>query len=481
MKLRGVRSWGAVGLCWCVAVASGCVIKSNQGSNDGGAGGRSVATAGSSQTGALAGGAGGAVSPGVGGTATGAGTAGVANVNGGAAGTENHGGGAGADTLAGAAGAGDGGGAFVNWLAVLESAQLAVDEGKLDIDLTGDGVPDLRRSLSGATVLRDEVDADGDQVAELVWDYSQPTKTFRRDDNHDGNFEEAMDVVADATKPAVVTFHEAIDETSDGSPNIVRDWTVDPSIATVAIDVQEDTDGDGSLDWTITNTVDRVQGKFVNVTTSGAGACSPDKAAQIDAAVNESVQQAMDCLAQSHPSLGLKLAKFLTYSKITVRCDSTMSGCGLADLCDVSAPWFGKRDAPITLGDGAFDPERCGALSSTLFHEMMHYVLGGAHPYGAEIDPGDPVVGCERMCFGSKAGPSASESPASNLDCAACLGVRAGNAKCSKFPQKPCEPPPVQCPCRGILYADMISCSVGCPRGLACFTARCVERGPCRE
>jgi hypothetical protein len=380
-----------------------------------------------------------------------------------------------------AAGAGSSGGALANWVALLEAAQLSAEDGKTAIDLTGDGVPDLQRTLSGATVLSEEIDVDGDKTADLVWDYSQAIKTFRRDDNHDGNFEEAMDVVADETEPTIITFHEAIDDGSDGSPNIVRDWTVDPSSDTVAIAVQEDTDGDGALDWSITHTVDRVQAKFVKVTTSGTGACSPDQAAKIEAATNESVQQAMDCLAQSHPSLGMKLAKFLTYSRITVRCDSTMTGCGSADLCDVGGPWFGKRDAPITLPDGAFDVDRCGSLSSTLFHEMMHYVLGGAHPYGAEIDPGDPVVGCERMCFGSSAGSPGTEPPASNLDCAACLGVRAGSSKCAKFPQKPCETPPVQCPCRGTLYADVFTCNVLCPTGLGCVTGRCLERGPCRQ
>lgn len=480
----------ALGLCGLLSAISGCTVTVDKGSsqNAGKAGGgASFASAAAGQGGPSSGGSaavtelqGGGAGAGQAGSAVGAGgsaaVAGAASLLAGAANAEI----AGSPSIGGAGG---GTGVAVDWIAVIEAARTAIVEGRTAIDLTGDGLPDYYRTLAGAATSREEIDADGDGTTDLVWDYSQATKTFRRDDNHDGNFEEALDVTADLAEPTIVSYVETLDSGSDGAPDVVRKWTVDPSIATIGVEVQEDTDSDGTLDWSITNTVQRQQRKFASVSTSGANACSADQAAKIDAAVNQAVEQAMGCLAASNPSLGMKFAKFLANSNITFGCDSNTSDpyCGSADMADTSAPWFGKREVPISLDGPAFDPTKCGPLASTIFHEMMHYV-NGLHQYGdGSTDPGDSVYGCEKMCFGVLA-PDGSTSTASNLECAACLGVKADSSKCKKFPQKPCPTAPAQCPCKGgTLYPDALKCSVGCPSGLACFTARCKERGPCAK
>lgn len=128
----------------------------------------------------------------------------------------------------------------------------------------------------------------------------------------------------------------------------------------------------------------------------------------------------------------------------------------------------------------AYNPAACGPLSSTLFHELSRFFLGPHRVGDGQRDPADRVYNCERACFGHL-------SVQTSQTCAACVGGKNGDARCKKFRFVPCEnkPTPSYCGCpanKSRWYDDPSSCAVGCPTGLACFTARCEDStaGPCK-
>lgn len=360
-------------------------------------------------------------------------------------------------------------------LAAVTAARAAIQAGQTAIDLNGDGVTDYQRTLDQAgNLVKEEIDIDQDGTADMVWDYSGETRTFREDRNHDGTPERRWDVTADADNPAIVTYVHGRDTNADGRVDYQLTYTVDPSDPSITLQIEEDVDFDGTFDWEEAAVTTRVQhGSLVSVSTTGPTACTPDKQAKLEEAFNNAVKNASSCLNRMDSGAALDFLRTIAGATFKLGCvagDGTY--CGEADVANAKYRWFGKDELPINITDEGFGNPGCGSLEATIFHEIMHYVAG-LHEIGDGTgDPADPVYGCEKACYGG----------GNSQDCAACLGARQGDSRCKHFPQKPCtDPAPAYCPCGNPrMYDSATLCAVGCPSGLGCFASRCKERGPCR-
>lgn len=351
----------------------------------------------------------------------------------------------------------------------IQAARDAIARGEQVIDLDGDGRKEYRRTLdSQGSLLKEEIDADGNGHYELVWDFSQPVKTYREDKDGDGTFEEMVDVSEPSSNPAAATYVLHRDASGDGVIDTRHTYTIDPAAPTFEVLTETDAEQDGFWSGNSRTSVERIQKNGIApVSTSGPGSCSASDKALIDTAVSSAITKGVACLNGISASLALKVARTLAGAQFPIACGNA-TWCAEVDVANEKRRWFRKDNLPIIIHPPAFGAA-CGSLESTVFHELLHYALG-LHEY--TNDPGDRVFACEKTCFGS----------ATSQTCAACLGSKNGDTRCSKYPFQACTGPvPATCSCNGKLYPDEPSCKARCPSGLACFAfTTCDRRGPCR-
>ena len=166
----------------------------------------------------------------------------------------------------------------MDYAAAVVAARAALAGGATAVDLNGDGQTDYRVTRDGGgNILREELDLDQDGTAEMIWDFTGTTKTYREDRDHDGTPERTWDVTADTTDPTIVTYITARDTSGDGQVDYRVTYTVDPTADEVTLQLEEDVDLDGTFDWEESATTTRVQHAIASVSTSGPNACTPEK------------------------------------------------------------------------------------------------------------------------------------------------------------------------------------------------------------
>jgi len=320
-----------------------------------------------------------------------------------------------------------------------------------------------------------------------VWDFRSPTRTYRAYPSRAATVAaHSMDVTlvpteGDPATDVAATFISTDDTTGNNIPDQRVTWVVDTSSPTVSITVETDPTESGSWSVVYTGTEPRLQQSLMVDPTPPPVGCTADDAKALTDTFDPLINAGAACLKAMDSDLGKKFYEFFVDdNNVTVSCGTQTGFCGESDLAGAIYHWF-PGDAPgqlsITIAPNGFaDPAHCGALSSTLFHELMHFFLG-PHKIGDGMpDPGDRIYNCEKTCF--------SPSEANSQTCAACLGSKNGDSRCNAYPQAPCDgsAPPAYCPCGdGNWYADSISCAVGCGSGLACFAVQCqTTNGPCQ-
>lgn len=356
------------------------------------------------------------------------------------------------------------------WIA-LAAARAAYERGDTRIDLDGDGRAEwvLEGRVGAGRLTRETIDSDNAGTPDMVWDRTGPVHSFRLDRNRDGRPEFMIESRVASANPSLLTHVVTEDTNGDNVPDLRRTYTPDPAQDTVSVQVELD---DGSGRWTAggwtTSTPNRQRRVIAHVPTSGAGACTPAQAAQIQAALDEALSRGADCLARMDSRWALRFARKFAASDVRIDCAETdPMSCGWARIDEVGQHWYNDDNVHISLGNASFSAA-CPALAQTLFHELMHFDLG-AHPYGdGSADKGDRVWGCEAACF--------APSPTS-IHCAQCLGTLNGNSRCSSFTHRSCEGMNVSTVCKGsgVVYPNPGACASDCAAG----AGGCQQRGPC--
>ncbi|MBL8684816.1 MAG: hypothetical protein JNK05_36910 [Myxococcales bacterium] len=356
-------------------------------------------------------------------------------------------------------------------LAALTAARAAYQRGETRIDLDGDGRAEwvLEGRVGNGRPTRETIDSSNAGSPDMVWDRTGAVHSFRLDRNRDGRPEFVIESRVSTSNPALYTHVVSEDTDADNTVDLRRTFTPDPAQPTVAVQYELD---DGSNRWMAggwtTMVPNRQRRVTAQVPTTGAGACTPAQAAQIQSALDAALSKGTDCLNRMDSSLALQFARKFAASDVRIDCAETdPSSCGWARLDEVGSGWFGSGDddVHVSLGPASFAAP-CPALEQTLFHELMHFVLG-AHSFGdGSSDTGDRIWGCEAACF--------LPSPTS-LHCAQCLGALNGTPRCgSSFSMRSCAGMNVSTVCKstGTLYPSAAACAAAC-------AGSCAQRGPC--
>lgn len=365
-------------------------------------------------------------------------------------------------------------------VAALDAARERIARGDTMIDLNGDCVNEYRRVYgTGGQLIREEIDADGNGVAEMVWDHSSSTRTFTVDENGDGVFEYSEQAYTDAANPSILNVTVTEDTSDDGIPDYRITYAVNATTDSIQIQHAKDDDQDGTFSSTHTSTTTREQPYGgVSVEKTGVWACSDQEEQQIKDAYDQMLSEGWSCLNGMSPRLALDFLLTQAKSTIKVSCLPTTTPCGSVDTYRARWRWLlGTDELPILLGKGNFDGSNtCRPLKQVIFHELLHYVVG-LHRYGNGLDdPGDRVFGCVNTCFGDSLG-----NPGNSRTCAACLGKKSGTSRCNSYPQVPCSADvPTYCKCNGTIYQNEATCGGACPVSLGCFVGQCQPLGPCR-
>lgn len=355
-------------------------------------------------------------------------------------------------------------------LAAITAARAAYERGDTRIDLDGDGRAEwvLEGRVGTGRPTRETIDSNNAGTPDMVWDRTGAVHTFRLDRNRDGRPEFMIESRVASANPSLFTHVVTEDTNGDNTVDLRRTFTPDPEQALVSVQYEID---DGSGRWTAggwtTTTANRQRRVVASVPTSGAGACTPAQAAQIQTALDDALSKGVNCLSKMDSAWALQVARKFATSDVVIDCAETdPTSCGWARIDEVGKHWWNDDNVHVSLGPASFSAA-CPALSQTLFHELMHFVLG-AHPYGdGSADNADRVWGCEAACFSS--------NPTS-IQCAQCLGTLNGNSRCSSgFSQQSCAGMNVSTVCKssGMVYPSAGACAAGCAGG------GCQQRGPC--
>lgn len=357
-------------------------------------------------------------------------------------------------------------------LALLVSVREAYERGDERIDIDGDGEMEYRREVSADGMLQiEEVDVDGDNVPELLWDYTGSTLLYRVDFNQDGIAEFRREVIPDPEVPQAFTVINTEDTSGDWIPDYRMTYSIDPGIDTVEVHHESDDDQDGQFTSLGRTTTHREAQSWSYEFHAGTeGVCGDEQKARVGEAFSKAFSQGWLCLSRIDMRLGYEFMLLMARSTFYIKCLPLPAGCGSMDTRYWPLPWYGELEPPIYLDPKAFTGE-CGTLEKVLFHELLHYLFG-PHPYIEGFpNPGDRVSNCAETCFGN----------ADSQTCAACAGKRNGYSACSDYLYKPCiGNVPTYCRCDGKVYSSAAACGSLCPVSLGCFAFQCRKLGPCR-
>ncbi len=337
-------------------------------------------------------------------------------------------------------------------------AATAYAAGATDIDLDGDGRFEwhLEGRVSNGPATRETIDVNADGQPDMVWEQVGPDSLLRIDRNGDGAFEYI--VKATPTLDGRTLFVVTEDTTGDFVPDHRMTLTTVPGTTSAAVAHEFDYDQDGVFEVGFSTTSSggarqsAISGLILSIAPSPApltmsphvpltvdSTCTPAQANDLRNALDAAVAQGASCFAKLDNHLGMAFLRLAATGKLQIN-------CGLADptICAVASRSFegctfgvlGCPDVVVSV-HMPYNPA-CGPLASTLFHEILHYLLG-LHSMGDGTgDLGDPVYGCEQTCFGK----------ASSLTCAACLRTVNGDSRCGGYPPQACPATvPAGCPC----------------------------------
>jgi hypothetical protein len=347
--------------------------------------------------------------------------------------------------------------------AALAKARAAIAAGQTRIDLNGDGRVDLVRTFSGTTLTEETIDWDGDGQPDLIWTYGASNRLQMLTAGH---LDEEIVTTPDPSNPGVFSYSDTVYASDPAQPDVRWSFTVDPSQDTVDVVREEAPNHDGNFQQVDSFSQPRIQpasndvGVTVDDVSCGSGA------AAVAAAAGDAITMGFTCLKNVAPDLAWALIHDVAVRGVSISCD-TSDDCGSTDL--VSLIPIGS--IKMTVNPNA---SGCGSLKATIFHELLHDILGTHNLfYGSQDLYADRIQSCEYFCF---VGPN-------SISCAGCLGAKNGDKRCNGYPQRQCpcgDPGGVYCACNFKVYCDVQQCTNECIASLACFSGICgPEQGPC--
>lgn len=357
----------------------------------------------------------------------------------------------------------------------IDALQAKYKSGAVEIDFDCDGKVDWKLVREGGKVTKESIDFNGDGKDDYVVDRGSTPQVIRVDANFDGKWDLVIERKAGSTA-GTFDFVELTDPTfRTGTLSYRRRYTLPAAKVTV---VEESLATDGTWQEERTTTSNWPVRKIDATIGGSAGACSDGDKAKIEKAL-EDVEKSIDCLGGYDKSMARRAKWMLAVNDVSIFCKAEGAGeskfCASANNAHEACPFGFCTEMTIQVTPDGLNNPACGALSSTLFHELMHYVAGLHRVDDGSADKNDPVYGCERLCGANEATPE---------NCAACLQTSTGDPRCVKAGGKPRECKQeiagrCNCESRQKTYPTYTQCTVECPSGLGCAFSGCTEiKGP---
>jgi len=308
-------------------------------------------------------------------------------------------------------------------IALINAAHDALAGGDDEVTLSPDGSWVYRRTRTGATLVTEELERDGQTV--LSWDHGGGTSAGAVDTDADGTVERRH-AVSGAPSTHVVTD----DPEDDGSPTRRTTYSIGASKIHVVV---EEADENGDLVEIEEFDADPAQfaeAPAANPVTPAASDCTPAQMQQIESLF----QQAWATGTQCFKDLGKEdEVNFLTW-KLTI--DRIAFTCAELpqDFCaqiDISDSIF-RGNLPVSVGV-TIDPrwffgnQTCVKnQQNVLWHELLHVTYGPHLPGHTVTD--DPTYACTALCFNKTQSPKATK-----CQCATCLATDPCDPRCDQY------------------------------------------------
>jgi hypothetical protein len=351
---------------------------------------------------------------------------------------------------------------------LLEAAHDALADGGTDAKLSADGCIHLHRSSAGAASI-DEV-LYGAQVTSR-WTTNGDTTTGERDEDFDGTFEWNAKITRTAgARGAVITRARP-----DGTLLSRDTYTVTDSEDSVhALLEIDDGTGTGTLTTDVEFDAPVEQPATITGPTPGTGAgdCTPEQAAQIQADMQKALSDGAACAGRGVPGLAQHLGTTIPAQGIELRCGSRPGECAAINWWSAVGTLLGVGSGPIVIvvdPDNYFGAAGCQNHAQVLLHELLHTLLGLHSGYDPPDTPQgvvhDRVYACASLC---------EDTAPTKCQCASCLRTTVCDPRCAGYAD--CNPDlGAQCRCfsNPRYYSTYTECTVKCPTGLACFAASC--------
>ena len=243
-----------------------------------------------------------------------------------------------------------------------------------------------------------------DGVANIAWQHAAQSERITVDANEDGQLEYEMILRTDGD----TQYYERVRDTDrDGLPDERVSFEVRAGESTATVLVETDPMQTGRFTKLKSFDMDLLLAK-----SQGPRFAMGDQACENQAELTDDYERGIDlglqCLTRSAPAIAAMFRRQLLQHPVAIECfaeqpceDPTSPNCRV--LCGYA------RDAGSRLEPGAETYIQivaqwggtCGDPAVTIFHEILHYVIG---PHIADnqndSDPIDPVLSCEAMCFG---------------------------------------------------------------------------------
>lgn len=347
----------------------------------------------------------------------------------------------------------------------LEAAHDALQGGATEAPLSADGCIRMRLTPDGSAT-NEELVYDGVVVQRFA--HSAAGSSGEADRDHDGFFEHTLEVIRESADAgsAIVT-----ELATDGTVLRRETYTLDADTLHRVVEID---DGTGTL--VIDEEVDapRAQPDAIQgpVAGTGAGSCTQAQADQIAMEMQQAIDRGLECASTyGIPGLEQHLSRAIPAQGIRLQCASAPGACAEIDMWSAIANLLGLGgEIVITIDPGNyFGAAACANHQQILLHELLHALIGIHTGYDDPTQPEsrihDRVYACAGLC---------NDTMPTKCQCASCLRTDVCDPRCAGLAE--CEPDlGAQCRCfaRPRWYPTMTECTVGCPSGLACFSATC--------
>jgi hypothetical protein len=290
----------------------------------------------------------------------------------------------------------------------IAAARAALEAGDRDIDMDGDGRKELHRELDAkGEVVREELDLEGDGKPEMWWTPGKRSFSFQVDRNNDGNVEYGYEVTRDADAPELFHVLRRYDTNQNGVEDERWQYDVRDGDSEISVTIERDENETGdfevaeqkSIPVDTSNEPREVDLVFDDVPRS----CTEAERSRLEREFYDEVNTGLQCLVSTElPEMAAELWYLLVHHRIVIRCTDEIADEHGRTFC-ARAPGALRAlqpDDDVTIEANRLHFEGRCDVPGDMFHELIHYVVGGHHSDGETISSGDPTYNCQALCFG---------------------------------------------------------------------------------